>query len=528
MYHQSMLQEPGTPMSDPTAMVELRGITKRFPGIIACDRVDLCLYPGQIHALLGENGAGKTTLMHVLYGLQQPDAGEICIDGQPTVIRSPKDAIRAGIAMVFQHFTLIPSLTVAENIALAGPSSQLFVRHKWLAASVQVLAEQYRLAVDPNSHVWQLSVGEQQRVEILKLLHRRARLLILDEPTAVLTPQESAALLQTIRQLAAVGHAVILITHRLVEALSVADRITVLRHGRVVANTVPAAVNQSDLAGWMIGHDLAAPPIRPPQATAAVELSLTGVSAQNDRGGWALRRVSLDVRRGEILGIAGVAGNGQRELAEVIVGLRRALAGTVRISGADVTHASPEMVIGLGVSYVPEDRQGMGLVPNVSILDNLLLKAYRIPPLARGPFLNYGLAAAKAPRLLATFALNEMRLGTPVSSLSGGNQQRLLLARELATHPTLLIVCNPTRGLDVSAVETIHHLLLEQRQRGGAIVLISEDLDELMRLADRIAIIYAGEIAGCFRAAETDTSQLGLMMSGGRALASPARAERGA
>jgi len=515
-------------MRDPSPLTELRGITKRFPGIIACDRVDLPVYAGEIHALLGENGAGKTTLMHVLYGLHQPDAGEIWIDGQRRVVHSPKDAIRAGIGMVFQHFTLIPSLTVAANIALAASSSHVFLRRKWLAARVQELGEQYQLAVDPNSHVWQLSVGEQQRVEILKLLYRRARILILDEPTAVLTPKESEAFLQTMRKLAAAGHAVILITHKLAEALSVAHRITVLRHGRVVANPDPAEVTESDLARWMIGRDLPIPHTRASQAAAVVELSLTEVSVKNDRGWWALRRVSLDVRRGEILGIAGVAGNGQRELAEVIVGLRRAMAGTVRIRGADVTNANPEAIIRCGVSYVPEDRQGMRLVLSASILDNLLLKAYRLPPVARGPFLNYTQAATEARRLLSAFAMNVSRLDAHVSVLSGGHQQRLLLARELATHPTLLVACSPTRGLDVSAVETIHRLLLEQRQRGCAILLISEDLDELMTLADRIAVIHAGEIAGCFRAAETDATTLGLMMSGGRALVSPTLVERGA
>ena len=270
-----MLLEPGTRVRDPSPLTELRGITKRFPGIIACDRVDLPMYAGEIHALLGENGAGKTTLMHVLYGLHQPDAGEIWVDGQPRVVHSPKDAIRAGIGMVFQHFTLIPSLTVAANIALAASSSHVFLRRKWLAARVQELGEQYQLAVDPNSHVWQLSVGEQQRVEILKLLYRRARILILDEPTAVLTPKESEAFLQTMRKLAAAGHAVILITHKLAEALSVAHRITVLRHGWVVANPDPAEVTKSDLARWMIERDLPIPPTRPSQAAAAVELSLT-------------------------------------------------------------------------------------------------------------------------------------------------------------------------------------------------------------------------------------------------------------
>jgi general nucleoside transport system ATP-binding protein len=506
----------GTCMSTHPPLVELRDITKRFPGVIACDGVNFQVYAGEIHALLGENGAGKTTLMQILYGLHHPDTGEICIDGQQRLMRSPKDAMRAGIGMVFQHFTLIPSLTVTENIVLAAPGRGLLLRPKVVTALVQQLAERYQLEVDPDSQVWQLSVGEQQRVEILKLLHRRSRVLILDEPTAVLTPQENETFVQTMRTLAAAGHAVILITHKLTEALSVAHRITVLRHGRVVANPEPAEVTPSDLARWMIGRDLPAPPTRASQAAAAVELSLAKVSAQDDRGLWALRRVSLEVRRGEILGIAGVAGNGQRELAEVIVGLRRALAGTVHISGADMTNASPQAIIGYGVSYVPEDRQGMGLVPSAGILDNLLLKAYRVPPLARGPFLNYTQAADAARRLLSTFAIHVPRLDAPASVLSGGNQQRLLLGRELSLPPSLLIACSPTRGLDVSAVEIIHRLLLEQRQRGCAILLISEDLDELIALADRIAVIYGGEIVGCFGTDATDVVTLGLMMAGGR------------
>jgi general nucleoside transport system ATP-binding protein len=506
-------------------IVELRGITKRFPGVTACDRVDLAVRRGEIHVLLGENGAGKSTLMHILYGLHQPDAGEVCIDGERRVMRSPKDAIRAGIGMVFQHFTLIPSLTVAENIALAAPSSRVFVRRQALATHIRQLAGHYRLHIDPDDPVWQLSVGEQQRVELLKLLHQRARLLILDEPSAVLTPQESAALLQGLRSLAAAGHAVILITHKLAEVLSVAHRITVLRHGKVVATADPAQVSKSDLARWMIGGDLPAPPTRAPQAAATVELSLTGVSVENDRGLLALRRVTLGVRCGEILGIAGVAGNGQRELAEVIVGLRRAIAGTVRIRGEDVTNAPPETLIRRGVGYIPEDRQGVGLVPNASILENFLLKAYRIPPLAWGPLLSYSEAAHQARRLLVEFAVDVPRLESPVSVLSGGNQQRLLLARELSAHPTLLVACSPTRGLDVGAVATIHHVLLEQRQRGGAILLISEDLDELIALADSMAVIYRGEIAGCFRVEDADPTTLGLMMADGRAPAGPILSE---
>jgi simple sugar transport system ATP-binding protein len=512
-------------MEGPTPLVELRGITKRFPGVIACDHADLRVYSGEIQALLGENGAGKTTLMQILYGLHQPDAGEIWIDGKRMVMRSPKEAIRAGIGMVFQDFTLIPSLTVAENIALAAPGSRMFLRRKSLLAHIQELAGRYELPIDPNSHVWQLSIGEQQRVEIFKLLQQRARLLILDEPSAVLTPQESGTFLQSLRRLAAAGHAVMLITHKLEEALTVAHRITVLRHGRVVAKPDPAQVSRADLARMMVGGDLPAQPTRVSQPAAVVALSLTEVSAKNDRGFLALRHVSLAVRRGEIVGVAGVAGNGQRELAEVIVGLRRATTGTVCIRGEDLTNAPPEALIRRGVGYIPEDRHGMGLVAGASILDNFLLKAYRTPPLARGPFLNYNQAAHDARRLISEFAVHVSRLDAPVGVLSGGNQQRVLLARELSSHPTVLIACSPTRGLDVGAVATIHRLLLEQRQRGGAILLISEDLNELVAVADRIAVIAEGEIAGCVRAEEADASMLGLMMAGGRALARPIRAE---
>lgn len=512
-----MALESGNPMRKPSPIVELRGITKGFPGVTACDRVDLHVYAGEIHVLLGENGAGKTTLMHILYGLHQPDLGEIWIDSKRMVMRSPKDAIDAGIGMVFQHFALIPSLTVAENIALAAPRSWVFLRRKPLRARIQELVTRYHLPVDPNSRVWQLSIGEQQRVELLKLLHRRARILILDEPTAVLTPPESEDLLATLRKLAAAGHAIILITHKLTEALTAAHRITVLRHGRVVANPAPAEVGRSDLARWMIGGDLPTPPKRASPAAATVELSLTEVSAKNDRGLWALRHISLDVRRGEILGIAGVAGNGQRELAEVIAGLLRTVSGTVRIRGEDLTNATPETLIGCGVSYIPEDRLGVGLAPRASILDNLLLKAYRVPRLAHGPLLNYALAASEARTLLSELGMSISRLDAPVSVLSGGYQQRLLLAREFSLHPSLLVVCSPTRGLDVGGVETVHRLLLEQRRRGCAILLISQDLDELITLADRVAVIYGGEIVGCLRAEETDATALGLMMAGGRA-----------
>ena len=476
----------------------MRGITKRFPGVLACDHVDLEAHAGEIHALLGENGAGKTTLMKVLYGLYRPDAGEIWIDGRRATIRSPMDAIRLGIGTVFQHFTLIPSLTVAENLALTDPTAPSFVHRQAIGAQVGELAAHYQLRVEPDSPVWQLSVGEQQRVEILKLLYRRARILIFDEPTAVLTPQEVDPFLDGLQNLASGGHAVIFITHKLPEVLAVSQRITVLRHGRVVATPTPAQASPSDVARAMIGR----------------ELALRGVSARDDRGQLALHRLSIEVQGGEIVGIAGVAGNGQQELAEVVVGLRRATTGAVHIRSVEVTNASSRAIGRRGVSYIPADRQGMGLVPSASILDNLLLKIYRLPPIARGPFLNYRAASDAARRLLASFHVRVPRLDVPANVLSGGNQQRLLLARELSLRPTLLVACSPTRGLDIRAVQNTHRLLLEQRQRGCAVLLVSEDLDELLALADRIAVLYEGRIAGSMRSEEADAGRLGLMMTG--------------
>jgi ABC-type uncharacterized transport system ATPase subunit len=514
----------GEPMTASSPVVALRGITKRFSGVLACDRIDLDVYAGEIHTLLGENGAGKTTLMKILYGLHQPDAGEIWIDSRRVIMRSPRDAIRAGIGMVFQHFTLIPSLTVAENIALASPSACLFLRRPALVTHIQQLALQYRLQVDPWSQVWQLSVGEQQRVEILKLLYQRARLLIFDEPTAVLTPQEVATFLHSLQNLAAGGHAVLFITHKLPEALAVSHRITVLRHGRVMATPAPAQASLPDLARAMIGRELPSPPRRRSVTKGAVKLSLMEISARNDSGRLALNRIALGVHGGEIVGIAGVAGNGQRELAEVVVGLRRAIAGTVHIQGINVTNTPPKAIGRRAVSYIPADRQGMGLVPSASILDNLLLKTYGSPPIARGPFLNYQAAADVARRLLSAFQVSLPQLDAAASVLSGGNQQRLLLARELSLHPTLLVACSPTRGLDVGAVQTIHRLLLEQRQRGCAVLLISEDLDELLALADRIAVMYEGHIVGSVRSEEADAGRLGLMMMGVQDPSAPALA----
>jgi ABC-type uncharacterized transport system ATPase subunit len=508
-------------------VVSLRGITKRFPGVLANDGIDLEVRPGEIHALVGENGAGKTTLMKILYGIYQPDAGDIWIDGQRVSIRSPRDAIRLGIGMAFQQFALISSMTVAENIVLAYPSSRLRLRLNATAARLRDLSQRYGLPIDPHAPLWQLSVGEQQRVEILKALYRQARVLLLDEPTAVLTPQETAAFLQALRAMAGAGHALLFSTHKLQEVLSVAHRITVLRRGKVVTTVRRAETDASDLARAMIGRDLPLP-LRPaPARPGEVALSVRALSARHDRGGLALNGVSFDLRQGEILGVAGMAGNGQRELSEVLVGLRPASAGKVYLGDRDVTAATPAELIRLGVGHIPEDRLGRGLIPQASVLDNLLVKAYRAPPIARGPFLCYRAARDQARRLASAFQVVMPRLDAPVVALSGGNQQRLLLARELATHPAVLVAVHPTRGLDVAASEQVHRLLLEHRQRGCAILLISEDLDELLALCDRIAVMYAGRITGVIGAGAADAETLGRLMAGGDAHAAVSSAEAG-
>ncbi|MBI3989963.1 MAG: ABC transporter ATP-binding protein [candidate division NC10 bacterium] len=429
-------------------------------------------------------------------------------------VRAPQEAIRLGIGMVFQHFTLVPSLTVAENVILGLSSPRFFLRIQAIESRIEELASRYRLKVDPKAKVWQLSVGEQQRVEILKLLYRGARILILDEPTSVLTPQEAGELFMTLRSMAGEGHAIIFITHKLDEVMAIADRITVLRQGTVVATLDREEATRDHLARLMVGREMLIPMERPPSAPGEVILSVTNLSAKNDKGLPALKGITLEVRAGEVLGIAGVAGNGQRELGEVIAGLRPATAGQVKIRDRDMTNAPPGEIIAQGVSYLPEDRQGMGLVPEASILENLLLKAYRTPPLARGPLLDYQAAWDQGRRLLETFHVAAPRPDAPVRVLSGGNLQRLLLARELSTDPVLLLASYPTRGLDVGAEEAIRRLLLFQRQRGAAVLLISEDLDEIFSLSDQIAVMYEGEIMGLMKREDADLETIGLMMAG--------------
>lgn len=495
-------------------VVEMRGITKKFPGVIANDHVTLTVQAGEIHCLLGENGAGKSTLMNVLSGLYRADGGDIFLHGRRVDIGSPRDAIKMGIGMVHQHFMLVEPMTVAENFALGLENLGFVPEMSTIKREITQLSEQYGLSVHPDAYIWQLSVGEQQRVEILRLLHRGADILILDEPTAVLTPQEADELGRTLDRMADEGKAIIFITHKLNEVMTFSDRVTVLRGGKNIATVSTAETNRNELARRMVGREVLFRVEKKSHEPGSVVLDVDTVEALNDKGLPALRGISLQVHEGEILGIAGVAGNGQRELAEVITGLRTATGGSIRVNGQDTTNLSPDKVIGIGVSHIPEDRVGMGLIPNLPVSDNLALKGYRQPPLSRGPFLIPQAIRDFAARLISVFDISTPGPETPVRLLSGGNLQKTILAREITASRGLMVAVHPTHGLDVGAAEAVRAALLEQRDEGAAILLISEDLDELLTVADRIAVIYEGEIMGIVDADDADTEHIGLMMAG--------------
>jgi ABC-type uncharacterized transport system ATPase subunit len=501
--------------------VEMRGITKRFPGVLANDQVDFTVNAGEIHALLGENGAGKSTLMNVLAGLYRPDAGEIRVHGQLADIRSPRDATQLGIGMVHQHFMLVEPQTVAENIILGLDSPRFRLDMDRVAKEIRELSTRYGLQVDPGAFIWQLSVGEQQRVEILKMLYRGADILILDEPTAVLTPQESEDLGRTLSQMAHEGKAVIFITHKLDEVMAFSDRVTVLRRGRNVANFVTAETSKPELARQMVGREVVFRIDRADyrvddQALTAARpmLEIHDLNALNDKGLPALQEVTLTVHQYEIVGVAGVAGNGQRELAEVITGLRPATAGRVLLDGHDITNRQPRRAIDLGLSHIPEDRMHTGLIANMSVSDNLILKDYRHPPLSRLGFLIQKALQRFTDRLIDEFEIATPSRDTLVKGLSGGNLQKAILAREITAGGDLMVAVHPTRGLDIGATEWVQRRLLEQRQKGAAILLISEDLDELLAVSDRIAVIYEGRIMAIVPTQEADVEEIGLMMAG--------------
>jgi ABC-type uncharacterized transport system ATPase subunit len=498
-------------------VLEARHVTKRFPGVVANDDVSLRLHRGEVLALLGENGAGKTTLMNILYGLQSPDSGEVLVRGEPVRLTSPSDAIRRGIGMVHQHFMLVPVFTVAENIILgAEPVAGLALDLATARRQIRALAEPYGLAVDPDALVKDLSVGQQQRVEIVKALYRRAEILILDEPTAVLTPQEADDLFAVIRSLTGQGVSVIFISHKLREALAVADRIMVLRRGRVAGETAPAAATERSLAELMVGRSVVLEVEKPPARPGRTVLEVRDLRVDGDRGQRAVDGVSLLVRAGEILGIAGVQGNGQTELVEALTGLRPVRSGRILIGGQDLTHASPRRITEAGAAHIPEDRQEDGLVLSYSIADNLVLNTYYTPSFAHGGLLDEAAIRENALKLIAEYDIRAPSPFVPVSTLSGGNMQKVVIARELSRPVALLIAAQPTRGLDVGSIEFIHKTIIAQRDRGAAVLLVSAELDEIMALADRVAVIYHGRLVATLPAEQATREELGLLMAGGR------------
>ncbi len=498
--------------------LEMHQITKRFPGVLANDHVDFDIRQGEIHALLGENGAGKSTLMKILYGLQQPDDGEIRINGQMVRITSPAEAIRLGIGMIHQHFMLVRSLSVTENVALGLSSGRRpLLDMRPATHSIRDFGERYGLKVDPKAYIWQLSVGEQQRVEIIKALHRNASVLILDEPTAVLTPQEVTDFFRVLRQMTEAGHAIIFITHKLHEVLAISDRITVLRDGRVVGSFPRREATRETLVRHMVGREISLRLDRSAVEIGPPRLKLNNVSALNERNLPALRDVSLSVCAGEILGIAGVSGNGQRELAEVIAGLRRVTGGSVLLEDRDITSVPVSERTNAGLAYVPEERMTEGAVGAFSVAENAILQTHTRAPIAQAGILNFGAIRETTERMIKGFNVKTPHQRVALRNLSGGNIQKLILARELSRVPRVLVAAQPTRGVDIGATMYIHGVLLEQRTQGTATLLISEDLDELLALSDRIAVIYEGQILAVMPRADATPEKLGLLMTGVRA-----------
>lgn len=495
--------------------IELHGISKRFPGVLANDHVDFDVKSGEVHALLGENGAGKSTLMKILYGLYHPDEGEIRINSRPVTITSPTDAINLGIGMIHQHFMLVPTLTVAENVALGLPSSRgPLTDLDRVSKRILELAKIYGLKIDPDAYVWQLSVGQQQRVEIIKALYRGAALLILDEPTAVLTPQEVDELFVIMRQMVRDGHALIFISHKLHEVVEISNRITVLRDGRKIGTRPTSEVTKQILANWMVGREIGFVPDRGMTKLGECRLQLDQVSCGSDRGTPGLRGVSLELCSGEILGIAGVSGNGQRELAETITGLRKITAGRVILEGQDITNFAPGDITDRMLSYIPEERMRDGMIKNFTIAENMILREHHKLPYSRSGFLNLRDISSHSDELIEKFHVKTPSRDTLAKNLSGGNIQKVVLARELSRNPRVILAAQPTRGLDIGATEYVREQLLEQRRHGAAIMLISEDLDEILALSDRIAVIYEGQIMDIVRRESATPEKLGLLMAG--------------
>ncbi len=504
-----------TQASQGEPLVRMEGIVKRFPGVVANDHVDFDLLPGEIHALLGENGAGKTTLMNILYGLYQPDEGEVYVKGRKVKIRNPRDALRLGIGMVHQHFLLVERHTVAENLALGYARSQVNPLNE-IRDRIKEFSRKYHLDIDPDSYIWQLSVGEQQKVEIMKALYAGAEILILDEPTSVLTPQESNELFSIIKKMRDEGKGIVFITHKLAEVFAVADRVTVMRKGRVIGTLPIKDASREKLARMMVGREVIFTIEKKPSRPGKPVLEVENLVVLGDRGREAVRGVSFTVRENEILGIAGVAGNGQKELVHAIVGLRHVKSGNIRIMGIDTTNKSPREIADLGVGHIPEERLKFGIVPNMSVAENSILKSYYKPPYRKGFSIDYSKVRELAEDLIKEYNIVVPTPDTPAKLLSGGNMQKLIVGRELKREPKLIIASNPTFGLDVGATEYIRKMLLYERDEGAAILLVSGDLDEVMQLSDRIAVMFNGEFVGIVRPEEVTVEEIGLMMSGVR------------
>ena len=495
--------------------LEMRGICKRFPGVLANDRVDFDVRSGEVHALLGENGAGKSTLMKILYGMYHPDEGEVVLNGKPVKITSPTDSINLGIGMIHQHFMLVQTLTVAENVALGLPSSRgALTDLDRVSKRILELANIYGLKIDPSAYIWQLSVGQQQRVEIIKALYRGAALLILDEPTAVLTPQEVDELFIIMRQMVKDGHALIFISHKLHEVVEISNHVTVLRDGRKIGTRPTSETTKQDLANWMVGREVGFAPDRGNVDIGEVRLQLDQVACGSDRGTPGLRRVSLDVHSGEILGIAGVSGNGQRELAECIAGLRKVISGKVFLEGEEITSLSPGEITDRMLSYIPEERMRDGMIKNFSVAENMILREHHKQPYSHSGFLNLREIASHSDQLIKSFRVKTPSRDTLAKNLSGGNIQKVVLAREISRSPRVILAAQPTRGLDIGATEYVREQLLEQRREGVAVMLISEDLDEILALSDRIAVIYEGQIMDIVPRTDATPEKLGLLMAG--------------
>jgi simple sugar transport system ATP-binding protein len=495
--------------------LEMRGIVKRFPGVLANDHVDLEVKTGEILALLGENGAGKSTLMKILYGLYHPNEGEILLNGQQITINSPTDSINYGIGMIHQHFMLVDNLSVAQNVALGLKSSrEPRIDLDVVSARIEDLAQKYGLEVDPQATISDLAVGQRQRVEIIKALYRGAALLVLDEPTAVLTPQEVDDIFVIFKQMAADGHALIFISHKMDEIFALTNKVMVLRDGRMVGTRITSEVTKHDLANLMVGREVSLDRHRPTVEAGDVRLKLKNVNALNDDEQPLLRNVSFEVRSGEILGVAGVSGNGQRSIAEAIAGLQKVNSGQVFLEGDEVTNFTPSEMFDIGLSYIPEERMHDGVVKDFSVAENFILQDHVRKPYSNGIFLNFKRIEQRSQELIDAYNVKTPSQDTPVKNLSGGNIQKLILARELARQPRVLIAAQPTRGVDIGATEYIHAQLLKQRSEGLATLLISEDLDEVKAMSDRIMVVFGGEVMGIVDSDQVSIQQLGLMMAG--------------